>query len=69
VIELQRRHNRTAAFPGKAAVFLERLAVKAKRVTRQMVLDEFHAQSGLSLTLLDGKAGCCVRTGACSQRG
>src|SRR5262249_41266847 len=56
VIELQRRHNRVAAFPGKAATFLERLAVKAKQVTRQMVLDEFHAQSGLSLTMLDGKA-------------
>lgn len=55
-IELQRRHNRSASFPGKATTFLERLAVKARKVTRQMVLDEFHAQSGLSLTLLDSKA-------------
>jgi ATP-dependent Clp protease ATP-binding subunit ClpA len=76
-IDLQRRYDRTAAFPGKAARMLTRLAVKAdadqqadtgrdveKRdpfdplsvVTRDGVLKEFQAQSGLSLAFVDRRA-------------
>src|SRR5262249_36769643 len=46
VLDLQRRYVRDAAFPGKAAAFLERLAVKCRHreVSRQTVLDEFRAQ-------------------------
>jgi ATP-dependent Clp protease ATP-binding subunit ClpC len=78
VIDLQRRYDRTAAFPGKAARMLTRLAVKADAdrqaapptpddvkpdpfaplslVTRDEVLREFQAQSGLSLAFLDRRA-------------
>jgi hypothetical protein len=77
VIDLQRRYDRTAAFPGKAARMLTRLAVKADAdqqadtprdsekpdpfaplslVTRDGVLREFQAQSGLSLAFLDRRA-------------
>ena len=47
-----------AAFPGKAAVFLQQLAVKCRdaSVSRQAALAEFHAVSGLAVTLLDGRA-------------
>jgi ATP-dependent Clp protease ATP-binding subunit ClpC len=76
VIDLQRRYERTAAFPGKAARMLTRLAVKADAdrataekpdeprdpatptvsVTRDGVLTEFQAQSGLSVQFLDRRA-------------
>jgi ATP-dependent Clp protease ATP-binding subunit ClpA len=77
VIDLQRRYDRTAAFPGKAARMLTRLAVKADAdqqaetrrddkppdpfaplslVTRDSVLREFQAQSGMSLAFLDRRA-------------
>ncbi|HKB03575.1 MAG TPA: AAA family ATPase [Gemmataceae bacterium] len=77
VIDLQRRYERAAAFPGKAARMLTRLAVKAdadqqaagnstaetkdpfaptSTVTRDSVLTELHAQSGLSLAFLDRRA-------------
>jgi ATP-dependent Clp protease ATP-binding subunit ClpC len=77
VIDLQRRYDRTAAFPGKAARMLTRLAVKAETnpladgepatdkpdpfaptsvVTRDRVLQEFQAQSGLSLAFVDRRA-------------
>jgi ATP-dependent Clp protease ATP-binding subunit ClpC len=77
VIDLQRHYERTAAFPGKAARMLTRLAVKAEAdqqaagdkneepkdpfgpasiVTRDDVLTEFRAQSGLSLAFLDRRA-------------
>ncbi|HZZ77750.1 MAG TPA: AAA family ATPase [Gemmataceae bacterium] len=58
VIDLQRRYARTLAFPGKACQFMGRVAVKHhdKDITRKMVLHEFHLQSGLSLTFLDGQA-------------
>ncbi|HVK09712.1 MAG TPA: AAA family ATPase [Gemmataceae bacterium] len=76
VIDLQRRYERTAAFPGKAARMLTRLAVKADAdratseksddkpdpytpavtVTRDGVLAEFRAQSGLSVQFLDRRA-------------
>jgi Holliday junction resolvasome RuvABC ATP-dependent DNA helicase subunit len=76
VIDLQRRYERDAAFPGKAAHMLTRLAVKAdadqqalrpmedtrdpfaplSTVTRDLVLNEFQAQSGLSQAFLDRRA-------------
>jgi ATP-dependent Clp protease ATP-binding subunit ClpC len=58
VLDLQRRYVRDAAFPGKAASFLERLAVKCRRreVTRETVLDEFRAQSGLAVAFLDSRS-------------
>ncbi|MBI3653743.1 MAG: ATP-dependent Clp protease ATP-binding subunit [Acidobacteria bacterium] len=55
VMDVQRRYARDAAFPGKAAVFLQQLAVKFRneRVTREEVLQQFHAKSGLALTFLN----------------
>lgn len=55
VMELQRRYVRDAAFPGKAANFLKRLAVKSEEtnISRELVLNEFHTQTGVSLQLLD----------------
>ncbi|MBM3979303.1 MAG: ATP-dependent Clp protease ATP-binding subunit [Planctomycetes bacterium] len=57
-IDLPRRYDRTAAFPGKAAAVLARLAVRATAaastpVTRDDVLADFAARSGLSLAFLD----------------
>ena len=56
VLDLHRRYVRHLSFPGKAAVFLRRLAVKHRdgAVTRNTTLEEFHEQSGLTLSLLDG---------------
>ena len=58
VLDLQRRYAREAVFPGKAAVFLQQLAVKGRNadVTRATALDEFHARSGLGVTFLDTRA-------------
>jgi hypothetical protein len=55
VMDVQRRYARDAVFPGKAAVFLQQLAVKFRneRVTRDDALKQFHAKSGLSLTFLN----------------
>jgi ATP-dependent Clp protease ATP-binding subunit ClpC len=83
VVDIQRRYERSLAFPGKAAKMLRQLAVKAEKeievrdqksevrgqksenqepedqrlrrakITRDSVLNEFHAQSGLSLAFLD----------------
>ena len=55
VLDLQRRYVRHLSFPGKAALFLRRLAVKYRQgeVSREAALAEFHAQSGLSLSFLD----------------
>lgn len=57
IMELQGRYVHEAAFPGKAATFARRLAIKQRNdhVERQHVLDEFHAVSGLSITFLDGQ--------------
>ncbi len=54
-LDLTRRYVRDAALPGKAAAFLARLAAKHQtpEVRRGDVLAEFHAASGLDLTLLD----------------
>ncbi|HEX4607086.1 MAG TPA: AAA family ATPase [Urbifossiella sp.] len=76
VIDAQRRYDRAAAFPGKAAAVLTRLAAKAAagsppgpraeartptsphrpRITRDDVLADVAARSGLSLAFLDPKA-------------
>ncbi len=58
VVDLQRRYARHLAFPGKAAQFLRRLAVKYRHrdVDRRLALFEFHAQSGLDLSFLDGNS-------------
>ncbi len=55
VLDLQRRYVRHLSFPGKAALFLRRLAVKHRKATisREEVLREFQRQSGLALTFLD----------------
>ncbi len=55
VMDVQRRYTRDAVFPGKAALFLQQLAVKFRneQVTRDDVLKEFHAKSGLSLNFLN----------------
>lgn len=55
VINLQQRYVRSASFPGKAAHFLRQLAVKYRhsQASRQDVLLEFQAKSGLSLKFLD----------------
>lgn len=57
VIEIQERYARDAAFPGKAARFLRQIANKraGQTIDREDVLHEFHAQSGLTLNLLDGR--------------
>jgi ATP-dependent Clp protease ATP-binding subunit ClpA len=55
VLDLARRYQRDAAFPGKAARWLGQLAVKFqdRDVTRQDTLEEFRAKSGLELAFLD----------------
>ncbi len=80
VIDVQRRYDRTAAFPGKAAAVLTRLAIRATtdngragsvsdrsspaefdpladraNISRDDVLADFAARSGLSLAFLDPK--------------
>jgi ATP-dependent Clp protease ATP-binding subunit ClpA len=66
-MDLQRRYVRDAVFPGKAATFLKRLAVKRGKtqaehddersaITRDDVLKEFQAASGMSVSFLDDRA-------------
>ena len=57
VLEITRRYERESAFPGKAAGLLQHLASKraGKEVDRTAVYDEYHAKTGLSLALLDGR--------------
>jgi ATP-dependent Clp protease ATP-binding subunit ClpA len=78
VIDVQRRYDRTATFPGKAAAVLTRLAIRATTdtrpptavggpsvefdplagrpsISRDDVLTDFAARSGLSLAFLDPK--------------
>ena len=58
VIDLERRYDRALAFPGKAANFLRRLAVKHQghEITRDHVLEAFQAQSGLAVSFFDPRA-------------
>jgi ATP-dependent Clp protease ATP-binding subunit ClpC len=58
VLDLQRRYNREASFPGKAASFLKQLANKFQNETirRENVLQEFEAKSGMKVAFLDDRA-------------
>ncbi|MCI0488659.1 MAG: AAA family ATPase [Blastocatellia bacterium] len=58
VLDIERRYVRDAAFPGKAALFLQQLAVKYRNmgVLREGVLEEFHAKSGVALSFLNDRA-------------
>jgi hypothetical protein len=58
--ELHRRFSSDAAFPGKAAGFLRRLAVRFAstrqiRMTRHFVFHAFQSESGLQAALLDDR--------------
>lgn len=55
VYELQRRFATDAAFPGKAAGFLKRLAVRyaGHGISRWVALHEFREQSGLQVAMID----------------
>lgn len=55
--ELHRRFATDAAFPGKAAGFLKRLAVRfsGNRVTRLRALHEYQLQSGVHVAMLDDR--------------
>lgn len=57
VLELTRRYQRDAAFPGKAAGFLQHVATKRPRaaITRESVNEEFQTKTGLSRALLDNQ--------------
>ncbi|HET6880569.1 MAG TPA: AAA family ATPase [Pirellulales bacterium] len=54
-MELVRRYVRDAAFPGKAALFLEHVAAKypSGEVTRDTIYQEFAAKTGLSASFSD----------------
>ena len=56
-VALQRRYDRLSAFPGKAARFLEEVALKYPNqpVSRDEVMEEFHRSSGLSVAFLDDR--------------
>ncbi len=56
-LDLQRRYNREASFPGKAASFLKQIANKFqdKEISRDDVLREFEAKSGLKVAFLDDR--------------
>jgi ATP-dependent Clp protease ATP-binding subunit ClpC len=57
-LDLPRRYQREAAFPGKAASFLKQIGNKFQNatVTRENVLQEFEAKSGLKVAFLDDRA-------------
>ncbi len=56
-LDLQRRYNREASFPGKAASFLKQIANKFQdsEISRDDVLKEFEAKSGLKVAFLDDR--------------
>lgn len=58
-LDLQRRYVRDAAFPGKAATFLRKVASRqrGKKATQEDVLGYFQATSGMSLQILDDRVG------------
>ncbi|MDB5322104.1 MAG: ATP-dependent Clp protease ATP-binding subunit [Phycisphaerales bacterium] len=58
VMDLQQRYVRDQAMPGKAAAFLAQLGLKyrARDVDRPLVLSEFAARSGLTISFLDPSA-------------
>ena len=54
-LDLQRRYNKEAAFPGKIASFIKQAANKFqdKTIGRKDILTEFEAKSGLKVAFLD----------------
>ncbi|HRH42135.1 MAG TPA: AAA family ATPase [Pyrinomonadaceae bacterium] len=54
-LDLQRRYNREAFFPGKSASFLQQIGNKFQnaKISRQNVLEEFEAKSGMRVAFLD----------------
>jgi ATP-dependent Clp protease ATP-binding subunit ClpA len=65
VLDLQRRFGREAAFPGKAAIMLEQLAVKYRgaAVGTDQVYSEFEARTGLPIAFVDPNVGDVERAG------
>lgn len=57
-LDLQRRYNREASFPGKAASFLRQIANKFEnaKISREDILREFEAKSGLRVAFLDDRS-------------
>lgn len=57
-LDLQRRYNRDANFPGKAASFLKQIANKFQdsAIKRENVLQEFEAKSGMNVAFLDDRS-------------
>ena len=57
-LDLQRRYNREASFPGKAASFLRQIAKKFQdsKIRRENILQEFEAKSGLKVAFLDDRS-------------
>lgn len=57
-LDLQRRYNREASFPGKAASFLRQVANKFqdKLISRDDVLREYEAKSGMRVAFLDDRS-------------
>lgn len=58
VLDLQRRYNREAHFPGKAANFTKQIANKYQNaeIKRDDVLREFELKSGMTVAFLDDRA-------------
>lgn len=58
VLDLQRRYHGEAHFPGKAASFLKQIANKFQneKITRENILHEFEAKSGMRVAFLDDHA-------------
>ena len=56
-LDLQTRYVRDAAFPGKAASFLRKIAARMRSeiVRRDDVLEYFHATSGMALQMLNDR--------------
>lgn len=57
-LDLQRRYNSEASFPGKIASFIKQIAIKFqnKTINRNEVLNEFEAKSGLKVAFLDDQS-------------
>lgn len=57
-LDLQRRYNREASFPGKAASFLRQIANKFQnaKIEREKILQEFEAKSGMNIAFLDDQS-------------
>lgn len=58
VLDLQRRYNREASFPGKVAHFLQQIGNKFQnaKISRDNVLQEFEVKSGMRVAFLDDRS-------------